>query len=49
MMAKCSPVCLQEVDGKGYLLNPSRGTVGGIYIPEGAKLITNEKGEIMHE
>ncbi len=40
---------LQEVDGKGYLLNPSRGTVGGIYIPEGAKLITNEKGEIMHE
>lgn len=40
---------LQEIEGKAYSFNAQRTTVGGIYIPEGAMVITNEKGAIMHE
>lgn len=38
---------LQEVDGRGYCLNPARGTVGGVYVPEGACIITDENGAIL--
>ncbi len=40
---------LQEIDGKAYPLNDEPKEMAGIYIPAGALMITNEKGEIMHE
>lgn len=40
---------LQEIDGKAYPLNDKPKEIAGIYIPAGALLITNEKGEIIHE
>lgn len=39
---------LQEVDGKACCFNCSRGTAGGLYVPVGALIITNEKGEILN-
>ena len=38
---------LQEIEGKVYCFNAQRSTVGNIYVPEGACVITNEKGEII--
>lgn len=38
---------LVEVDGKGYYLNQSRGTVGGVYVPQGACVITDGSGRIV--
>ena len=38
---------LVEVDGKGYILNPERGTVGGVYVPLGACVITDNSGAIV--
>ena len=38
---------LVEVDGKGYILNPERGTVGGVYVPLGACVITDGSGAIV--
>lgn len=38
---------LIEVDGKGYYLNQSRGTVGGVYVPQGACVITDSSGAIL--
>lgn len=37
---------LVEVDGKGYYLNQERGTVGGVYVPQGACIITDGSGAI---
>lgn len=37
---------LQEIDGKGYYLNQSRATVGGVYVPQGACVITDGSGRI---
>ena len=38
---------LIEVDGKGYYLNQSRATVGGVYVPQGACIITDGSGAIL--
>ena len=38
---------LQEIDGKGYYLNQSRATVGGVYVPQGACVITDGSGRIV--
>lgn len=38
---------LQEIDGKGYYLNQSRATVGGVYVPVGACVITDGSGRIV--
>ena len=38
---------LVEVDGKGYYLNQERGTVGGIYVPWGACIMTDTSGKII--
>ena len=40
---------LQEIDGKGYYLNQSRATVGGVYVPQGACVITDGNGEILRQ
>ena len=40
---------LQEIDGKAYPLNDKPKGIAGIYIPAGALMITNDKGEIIHE
>lgn len=37
---------LVEVNGKGYYLNQTAKTVGGIYVPEGACIITDSSGAI---
>lgn len=36
----------QQIDGKGYYLNQERGTVGGVYVPWGACVVTDEDGTI---
>ena len=38
---------LIEVDGKGYYLNQSRATVGGVYVPQGACVITDGSGRVV--
>lgn len=38
---------LQEIDGKGYYLNQSRATVGGVYVPQGACVVTDGSGAIV--